>query len=142
MIQRIQSIYLAVVFALSAILPLVLNLWDDSKKEVFALELLSDLSIIAKLVPVFFLISALLAIVSIFKYKKRQLQFVLGRIIILINLFLLGILIYLSLTIPGEVSSEKGIGMFIPIVVVLFAVLANKAIKNDEDLVKSVDRLR
>ncbi len=142
MIQRIQSIYLAVVFALSAILPLVLNLWDDSKKEVFALELLSDLSIIAKLVPVFFLISALLAIVSIFKYKKRQLQFVLGRIIILINLFLLGILMYLSLTIPGEVSSEKGIGMFIPIVVVLFAVLANKAIKKDEDLVKSVDRLR
>lgn len=142
MIQRIQSIYLAVVFALSAILPLVFKLWDDSKKEVYALELLSDLSIIAKLVPVFFLISALLAIVSIFKYKKRQLQFVLGRIIILINLFLLGILIYLSLNIPGEVSSEKGIGMFIPVVVILFTVLANKAIKKDEDLVKSVDRLR
>lgn len=142
MIQRIQSIYLAVVFALSAILPLVFKLWDDSKKEVYALELLSDLSIIAKLVPVFFLISALLAIVSIFKYKKRQLQFVLGRIIILINLFLLGILIYLSLNIPGEVSSEKGIGMFIPVVAILFAVLANKAIKKDEDLVKSVDRLR
>lgn len=142
MIQRIQSIYLAIVFALSAILPLVFKLWDDSKKEVYALELLSDLSIIAKLVPVFFLISALLAIVSIFKYKKRQLQFVLGRIIILINLFLLGILIYLSLNIPGEVSSEKGIGMFIPVVAILFAVLANKAIKKDEDLVKSVDRLR
>ena len=142
MIQRIQSIYLAVVFALSAILPLVFKLLDDSKKEVYALELLSDLSIIAKLVPVFFLISALLAIVSILKYKKRQLQFVLGRIIILINLFLLGILIYLSLNIPGEASSEKGIGMFIPVVVILFTVLANKAIKKDEDLVKSVDRLR
>ena len=142
MIQRIQSIYLAIVFTLSAILPLVFKLWDDSKKEVYALDLLSDLSIIAKLVPVFFLISALLAIVSIFKYKKRQLQFVLGRIIILINLFLLGILIYLSLNIPGEASSEKGIGMFIPVVVILFTVLANKAIKKDEDLVKSVDRLR
>ena len=142
MIQRIQSIYLAIVFALSAILPLVLNLWDDSKKEVYALELLSDLSIIAKLVPVFFLISALLAMFSIFKYQNRQLQFVLGRIIILINLFLLGILIYLSLNIPGEASSEKGIGMFIPVVAILFAVLANKAIKKDEDLVKSVDRLR
>jgi len=32
--------------------------------------------------------------------------------------------------------------MFIPIVVIVFAVLANKAIKKDEDLVKSVDRLR
>ena len=142
MIQRIQSIYLAVVFALSAILPLVFKLWDDSKKEVYALELLSDLSIIAKLVPVFFLISALLAMFSIFKYQNRQLQFVLGRIIIMINLFLLGILIYLSLNIPGEASSEKGIGMFIPVVAILFAVLANKAIKKDEDLVKSVDRLR
>ena len=142
MIQRIQSIYLTIVFTLSAILPLVFKLWNYSNKEVYALELLSDLSIIAKLVPVFFLISALLAIVSIFKYKKRQLQFVLGRIIILINLFLLGILIYLSLNIPGEASSEKGIGMFIPVVVILFTVLANKAIKKDEDLVKSVDRLR
>ncbi len=142
MIQRIQSIYLAIVFTLSAILPLVFKLWDDSNKEVYALELFSDPSIIAKLVPVFFLISALLAMFSIFKYKKRQLQFVLGRVIILINLFLLGILIYLSLNIPGEASSEKGIGMFIPIVAILFAVLANKAIKKDEDLVKSVDRLR
>ena len=81
-------------------------------------------------------------IIAIFKFNKRQLQFVLGRIIILINLFLLGILIYLSLNISGEVSSEKGIGMFLPIVVILFAFLANKAIKKDEDLVKSVDRLR
>ena len=142
MIQRIQSIYLTIVFTLSAILPLVFKLWDDSNKEVYALELLSDLSIIAKLVPVFFLISALLAMFSIFKYQNRQLQFVLGRIIIMINLFLLGILIYLSLNIPGEASSEKGIGMFIPVVAILFAVLANKAIKKDEDLVKSVDRLR
>ncbi|MDB4192329.1 DUF4293 domain-containing protein, partial [Flavobacteriaceae bacterium] len=48
----------------------------------------------------------------------------------------------LSLNISGEVSSEKGIGMFIPSVVILFAVMANKAIKKDENLVKSVDRLR
>jgi hypothetical protein len=61
----------------------------------------------------------------------------------LINLFLLGLLIYVSLTLPGEISiSKKGIGMFLPILVVLLIVLANKAIKKDEDLVKSVDRLR
>jgi hypothetical protein len=61
----------------------------------------------------------------------------------LVNLFLLGILSYVSLTLPGEVSiSEKGIGMFLPILVVLLVVLANKAIKKDEDLVKSADRLR
>ncbi|MDG2152208.1 MAG: DUF4293 family protein, partial [Polaribacter sp.] len=73
----------------------------------------------------------------------RKLQFVIGRLVILINLFLLGLLIYVSLTLPGEISiSEKGIGMFLPIIVVLLVVLANKAIKKDEDLVKSADRLR
>ena len=92
--------------------------------------------------PVFFIISALIAFIAIFRFNKRQLQFVLGRIIILINLFLLGILIYLSLNISGEVSSEKGIGMFIPSVVIILAVMANNAIKKDENLVKSVDRLR
>jgi hypothetical protein len=66
-----------------------------------------------------------------------------GRLTILINLILLGLLIYLSLTLPGEATvSEKGIGMFIPILVVLLIVLANRAIKKDEDLVKSADRLR
>ena len=142
MIQRIQSIYLTIVIVLSAILPFVFKLWKNSNKEVFALNLFSELTLLSKLVPVFFFLSALIAAIAIFKFKKRQLQFVLVRIIILINLFLLGILIYLSLTLPGEVSSEKGIGMFLPIVVILFAFLANKAIKKDEDLVKSVDRLR
>ena len=99
-------------------------------------------SILYKLVPVSFIISALLAFIAIFRFNDRQQQFVLGRIIILINLFLLGILIYLSLNIPGEIFSEKGIGMFIPSIVILFSVLANKAIRKDENLVKSVDRLR
>ena len=142
MIQIIQSIYLLIVITLSAMLPFVFKLWEDSKNEVYALDLFSDTSVLAKLVPIFFFLTALIASIAIFKFKNRKLQFVLGRIIILINLFLLGILIYLSLTIPGEASSEKCIGMFIPIVVIVFAVLANKAIKKDEDLVKSVDRLR
>ena len=142
MIQRIQSIYLTIVIVLSAILPFVFKLWKNSNKEVFALDLFSELTLLSKLVPVFFFLSSLIAAIAFFKFKKRQLQFVLVRIIILINLFLLGILIYLSLTLPGEVSSEKGIGMFLPIVVILFAFLANKAIKKDENLVKSVDRLR
>jgi hypothetical protein len=38
--------------------------------------------------------------------------------------------------------SEKGIGMLLPIISIVFIALANKAIKKDEDLVKSVDRLR
>ena len=61
----------------------------------------------------------------------------------IINFYLLGVLIYVSQTISGEtIVSEKGIGMFFPIIVVVLLVMANKAIKKDEDLVKFVDRLR
>ncbi|MBT8319894.1 MAG: DUF4293 domain-containing protein, partial [Gramella sp.] len=90
-----------------------------------------------------FLASAAISLVSIFMFKNRKLQFVLGRLNIILNLFLLGVFVYWSLTLPGEMDiSEKGIGMFLPIISIVFIVLANKAIKKDEDLVKSVDRLR
>jgi hypothetical protein len=142
MIQRIQSIYLLLVIFLSIGAPFFFKLWVEADNELFAFDLFAYESILYKLVPISFIISALLALITIFRYNDRQQQFVLGRIIILINLFLLGILIYLSLNIPGEIFSEKGIGMFIPSIVILFSVLANKAIRKDENLVKSVDRLR
>jgi len=142
MIQRIQSIYLLLVIFLSIGAPFFFKLWVEADNEVFAFDLFAYESILYKLVPISIIISALLALITIFRYNDRQQQFVLGRIIILINLFLLGILIYLSLNIPGEIFSEKGIGMFIPSIVILFSVLANKAIRKDENLVKSVDRLR
>ncbi len=90
-----------------------------------------------------FLSSAALSLVSLFMFKNRKLQFVLGRINIILNFFLLGVFVYWSLSVPGEMDiSEKGIGMLLPIVSIVFLVLANRAIKKDEDLVKSVDRLR
>lgn len=142
MIQRIQTVYLLLIAILSIGIIFVFELWTVAEVKVFASDLLSNESILKKLVPVSFIVSGLIALYAIFQFKNRKLQFVLGRLIILINLFLLGILIYLSLNLPGEVSSEKGIGMFIPTVAILVSVLANKAIKKDEDLVKSVDRLR
>ena len=144
MIQRIQSIYLLIAAIISGGLTLKVSLWTNiSNTTVFMLDLFSTNSFIEKLVPSFFLLSALISMVTVFLYKKRQLQFVLGRLNILIHLFLVGILIYLSQTLSGEaLVSEKGIGMFFPVLVVLLLVLANKAIKKDEDLVKSVDRLR
>lgn len=143
MIQRIQTIYLFLSSIISGGFIFVFDLWENVKKEVFALELFSREAIVLKIIPLLFILSAIVSFVTIFLFKNRKLQFVIGRIVILINLFLLGVLVYVSLTLPGEVSiSKKGIGMFLPIVAVLLIVLANKAIKKDEDLVKSADRLR
>jgi hypothetical protein len=136
MLQRIQSVYLFIAVIISAALIFVFPLWENSERvAVFAQDYLS--------VFVAFLGSALLSLVSIFMFKNRKLQFVLGRLNILLNFFLLGVFVYWSLSLPGEIDiSEKGIGMFLPIISIVFIVLANKAIKKDEDLVKSVDRLR
>lgn len=143
MIQRIQTLYLLLVGIISGGLTFVFSIWSTIKGSVFSLDLLSANSILEKIIPILYIVSAILAIVTIFLFKNRKLQFVLGRLNILTNLFLLGVLVYLSLTLSGEAAvSEKGIGMFFPVIVILLLVIANKAIKKDEDLVKSVDRLR
>ena len=143
MIQRIQTIYLILAAAVAGGLIFVFNIWIVSNNTLFALDFFEVDDVKQKAIPVLFIVSSLLSLLTVFQFKNRKLQFVLGRIVILINLLLLGLLIYLMLTLPGEASvSEKGIGMFLPIVVILLTVFANKAIKKDEDLVKSVDRLR
>jgi len=143
MIQRIQTIYLFLASIVSGGLIFVFNLWNTIKEKIFVVDLFSREVFTLKVIPFMFIMSAILSLVAIFLFKNRKLQFVVGRIIIMINLFLLGLLIYLSLNLSGETSvSEKGIGMFLPILAILLVVLANKAIKKDEDLIKSVDRLR
>jgi hypothetical protein len=136
MIQRIQSIYLLI----SGLLMGSLYIW---------FPLISDeagVVLVTRSEPVIFgliFVSIALTIISILSFKKRQLQFVLNRLNILSNFVLLGVFVYRSLTLSGEsLLSEKGIGVLFPIISIVFLVLANKAIKKDEDLVKSVDRLR
>ncbi|MGC1205169.1 MAG: DUF4293 domain-containing protein [Flavobacteriaceae bacterium] len=136
MLQRIQTIYLLIAAGVSAGLIYVFELYITTEE----IKIFADDNIY---VFAAFLASALLSIISIFKYKNRKSQFMLGRLNIILNFFLLGFFVYQSLNISGETAvSEKGIGMFLPIVSIVFLALANKAIKKDEDLVKSVDRLR
>ncbi|MEL1241625.1 DUF4293 domain-containing protein [Flavobacterium flavipallidum] len=137
MIQRIQTIYLLLAFVITGVLPFIFPLWTLSDGKAF-------LFMQNQLYVVLFGLSTTLSIVSILSYKKRQNQFVINRLNIILNLILLGLFIYHSLNLSGEMPgvSEKGIGMFLPIFAIVALVLANKAIKKDEDLVKSVDRLR
>jgi len=143
MIQRIQTLYLIIAALVSGGLINVVYLWIENDSLVYILDLFESTSLLLKSIPALFLVSTVLSLIAIFLFKNRKLQFVINRLNILTNLFLLGVLLYYLLKLPGEtVVSEKGIGIFIPIVVVLLLVLANKAIHKDENLVKSVDRLR
>ncbi|MEX2349828.1 MAG: DUF4293 family protein [Flavobacteriaceae bacterium] len=136
MIQRIQTIYMLLV----GLIMVSLFVWfpeikNDSGEYLFTRD-----------EPLYFaliFISIALAIIAILSYKKRKNQFVLNRLNILCNLILLGVFVYQSLRVSGEtLVSEKGIGMFLPVLSIVFLVMANRAIQKDESLVKSVDRLR
>ena len=144
MIQRIQSVYLLIATLLSGGLIFVLNLWvNEQGTEFFVMDSFNSGSVLLKVMAVLFFVSSILTLIAIFQFKKRQLQFVLGRLSILTNFIILGIVIYISQNLSGEMNvSEKGIGLLIPILTILFVVIANRAIKKDEELVKSVDRLR
>jgi hypothetical protein len=135
-IQRIQTVYLLISAIISGGLIFVFHLWTtENDVLVFAKDNMTYLLL--------FLGSTLLSLISIFQFKKRKSQFVLGRLNIILNFILLGLFVYQLLISPGESQiSEKGVGIFMPIFSIVFLVLANKAIKKDEDLVKSVDRLR
>ena len=136
MLQRIQTVYLLLAAIASAGLIFVFHLWKTNDGvELFAQQELLYFGL--------FLGSALLSLISIFMFKNRKSQFMLGRFNIILNFILLGLFVYQSLNLSGEANvSEKGIGMLLPIFSIVFIALANKAIKKDEDLVKSVDRLR
>ena len=136
MLQRIQTVYIIV----SALVMGALYVWFPT-----ILDNSGNIVIDRSEYLVFGLIfvSIALAIISILSFRKRQLQFVLNRLNIISNFVLLGVFVYRSLKVSGEtLVSEKGIGVLLPIISIVFLVLANKAIKKDEDLVKSVDRLR
>lgn len=138
MIQRIQTVYLLLTFVVTGVLMFFIPLWTLNTGKAFYFMQDQFYTILLGL-------STMLTIVSIISFKKRQNQFVMNRLNIILNLILLGLFIYRSLNLSGETVnavSEKGIGMFLPIVAIVLLVLANKAIKKDEDLVKSVDRLR
>ncbi len=144
MIQRIQSVYLALVGVFSGGLVFLFSFWKDVENQPVGIQqLLNHTEMMQKAIGIAFFVVAFLAFASLFSFKKRKLQLSLNRINILINLILLGVLAYLLLNISGEMEvSEKGIGSFIPSVSTVLLVLANRGIQRDEDLVKSVDRLR
>lgn len=135
MIQRIQTLYLAIAAIVSGILPFVFPLFTQGDQKFYFMQDLTYAALFGG--------SFVLSLYTISAYKKRQNQFVLNRLNILVNLILLGLFVYRSLNLSGGAeASEKGIGIFLPIVSIVCLVLANRAIKKDEELVKSVDRLR
>lgn len=134
MIQRIQSIYLFIVFLIQ-----LLTFFFLPDRLLF-----NGTSVLITKSYILLITNLLLVAVSlwnIFLFRNRKRQFILNRLLLLLAIGLL-----LNQTIgyfQAEIASIHQLLMCIVyILTVVFLSLANKSIKHDEDLVRSADRLR
>jgi peptidoglycan/LPS O-acetylase OafA/YrhL len=127
MIQRIQTIYLLLVCGLMGSM-LFLPVAQIAGSTSMTLSVESALT-------------AILAFVAIFLYKKRKLQMNLCYVI-----FGLLILFYLNIIFDLWLPNRENVDIKVPVVFPFFAlildILALLAIRKDEKLVRSADRLR
>jgi hypothetical protein len=143
MIQRIQTIYLVLLFLFNGI-GIFLNhsIFSRIEEGFVKLDVLS--------LDIVFVILAglviLLSIITIFNYKNRRLQMHFCQIMITLNLFfiiIIGVYVYRLLSLPGGFNfPKKGIEWIITFISIVFAILAKNAIRSDDELVKSADRFR
>ena len=129
MIQRIQTLYILIVIILSF---LMLKLTIDFSNDI-------KLNSLVKRYYVFYFIPVI-GILTLFLYKKRVIQSKMCLIMLGINVLLLtsyGLKIY-----EGNSSFINLVLIACSIIECILLFVARKAINKDENLVRSIDRIR
>ena len=147
MIQRIQSLFLllaaACAFGLFALPFASISLVTSNASVIFADGLFSIQDHVALLA--LFCIAGGLAFISIFLFKNRKTQLILARLAVIANI--IGLVLAIVLFVQesksmGNAEPSDELGIFLPVLFVIFGILALRFIGKDEKLVKSMDRLR
>ncbi|QJB33985.1 DUF4293 domain-containing protein [Chitinophaga oryzae] len=146
MIQRIQSLYLLLAAGAGAA-TLSFDLWKAklSNGTVTAVNASSNY-----LLFVLYVIIILLAVVCIFLFKKRKLQFRLTIFNILFVFAALGYQYYVVQQTANKLaaggititSASYQVASFLPVLLIVLLFMAARGIYKDEKLIKSLDRLR
>jgi len=93
-----------------------------------------------------FCVAGGLAFISIFLFKNRKTQLLMGRLAIIANIigFVMVIIFYMNSApeLKDIQDSENLIGFSLPIAFLVFAFLSQRYISKDDKLVGSMDRLR
>ncbi|MDR2497388.1 MAG: DUF4293 domain-containing protein [Tannerellaceae bacterium] len=150
MLQRIQTLYLLLVVILmtiSVFLPLAGVETGQEYRELNAFGLVDASNNLQPMWGLFVLslVVIVIALVAIFKYKKRILQIrlcIFNGLIILGFYALLGVQIYLLKQAGEGASVSLKFALALPLVSLVLDYLAIRNIGADEVLVRSLDRLR
>jgi putative effector of murein hydrolase len=151
MIQRIQSVYLLIAACIQiAVFFLVWSSYFVDDQSFFLTGLESSVgSISAMPLTLSIAVSIALMLATLISFKNRASQMRLANIVMLQLLLVFGIFGFAHYQIIqtikesfGQVEIGYGLAVATPFISMILIWLAKKAIKKDDDLVKSVDRLR
>lgn len=154
--QRIQTLYLVIAVAICVFLfsltlaevniEGVMNVFDiygligrEAGQRLFSTYAIAGLNIL----------SIVLSLIVIFLFKRRQLQIKLCQLNLLVLLAMVAVFFFMVDSAASEiramgddVSVEYGGGSIVILVPIVFVYFALRAIKKDEALIRSADRLR
>ncbi len=154
MIQRIQTLFLGlvvIVMSLNLFSPVWMAKSVEKSMVLMPFYLLENKAGTEKhhgvlYIAVLIVLIIGIAIFSMAKFKNRTLQLRLG----MLNSLLLSVVVLAFYLVIGKGKTMMGgtfeesfeLGFYLPLVSIIFNILANRFIKKDDDLVKSVDRIR
>jgi len=155
MIQRIQSLYLllttivSLLFLKGSFLKFI-NISGDVVKvhfnEVIKESSVQGFEMVDSLLPLSLLIILipLFSGITIFLYKNRKMQLLFTSLLIALEVLLIITFAYYSWHITNVYDAKlaPGFKMILPLLILIFSILAYRGIKKDDNLVKSYDRLR
>ncbi|HIY68895.1 MAG TPA: DUF4293 domain-containing protein [Candidatus Alistipes intestinigallinarum] len=154
MIQRIQTLYLLVITALLAVTLFARLAWFGGEGSEFGLYAFAlkdaEGAVLHSTVYLGILLSlaAVVPLVTIFLYRRRMLQIRLCvvEMVLLVGCAVMeGIYYYLGCRVVSDLpfhTQGVGVAIALPVVSLLFAWLAARAIFRDELLVRGADRIR
>ena len=153
MIQRIQTLWLFLVFLMASLMlffPLAKFQTENQMitLSVFAIDGAEGIANIPNptVIGILTAILGVLALGNIFQFKNRKLQIKINMAAMLVNMGLLLAIFIISDSIADldSVLSEYEylFGSWFPVAGILFLILANRSIRKDEALVKQSERLR
>jgi hypothetical protein len=157
MIQRIQTVFLFLIVCCMIAL-LFITIWsktdpatgDSMVLTAYSLTGTGALAAASKstiAIAILAVAAGSVALYEIFQYRNRLTQIKLGFLNTLTMILLMGACFYYSTYVGEELvapqmKGEFEPGFYLPALGLILNVLANRFIKRDEDLVRSVDRLR
>ncbi|MBB5636072.1 FlaA1/EpsC-like NDP-sugar epimerase [Pedobacter cryoconitis] len=152
MIQRVQSIWLFLASAalfLLLILPILTvqgNTGDLSFQISGIYQKVNNISQKTASFTALFggtILTALICLANIFNFKNRTLQKRIVLLTLILILVLIGWTASYALNTPNLLqSSTIGTGAFLPLLSIIFCLLAIRGINQDDKLIRSADRLR